>query len=223
MIVCFFCPIGLFIFAWTSQPGVQWAGTLIGILIFTVSLLFCPYSVFQTTRLRRDLQLYRLNKFADRHFHPHPVHLPLPAPHLPAVRRLPLRGQRLCPLHPGLRRHPLLHPALPQPRRAKGRLAARGPLHRLRRRCVCAVLLRREAEGQEQVCCEVRRVSAMSFIGEAATSSFRRCSSMALAVRGLVGALHVKMARGCAQELHSWHVMLYAKIPKCQIASTSPF
>lgn len=52
----------------------------------------------------------RHRRLHHRRLHHPAMHLPLRAPHLPPLRRLPLRRKRLLPLLHRLRRHSLLHP-----------------------------------------------------------------------------------------------------------------
>ena len=42
----FLCPIGLFIFAWTSRPDVHWIASVIGITIFTLGIFIVIQCIF---------------------------------------------------------------------------------------------------------------------------------------------------------------------------------
>lgn len=76
-----------------------------------------------------DIQpLNPLDQLHPRHRHLHhrrlhhlTVHLPLRPPHLPPLRRLPFRRQRLLPLLPRRRRHHVLPCPLRPPGRRQGR------------------------------------------------------------------------------------------------------
>ncbi|KAK3045701.1 hypothetical protein LTS18_013622, partial [Coniosporium uncinatum] len=46
LIVAFFCPIGLFIFAWTANPSIHWIVPTIGILIFTIGIFLIIQCIF---------------------------------------------------------------------------------------------------------------------------------------------------------------------------------
>jgi MFS transporter, DHA1 family, multidrug resistance protein len=46
MVATLFCPIGLFIFAWTSNPSIHWIVPTIGIMIFTLGIFIVIQCIF---------------------------------------------------------------------------------------------------------------------------------------------------------------------------------
>lgn len=46
LVVTFLCPIGLFIFGWTSNPSIHWIASVIGIGIFTVGIFLIIQCIF---------------------------------------------------------------------------------------------------------------------------------------------------------------------------------
>lgn len=100
-----FCPVGLFIFGWSSNPDVHWIGSVIGVSIFTIGIFVRLFLLRPADVCARLLLMCTLLDCP-------PMHLRLPTPHIPSIRRLPLRRQRLHALYTRLWRHPFLLPAL---------------------------------------------------------------------------------------------------------------
>lgn len=132
-------PVGLFIFAWTARADIHWIVSIIGITIFAIGafILYAlpPFPAVNSTPLMLPSQL--------------PVYIHVPTPKLPTVCRLTLRRKRRVPLGPRRRQHHLRSSALRQPRHRQRRLDPRRPRRRRLPRDLVAVLLRREAQGQE--------------------------------------------------------------------------
>lgn len=58
-----FCPVGLFIFGWASNPDVHWIGSVIGVSIFTIGIfvrylyLFSQSSMYFTNHFRSSFNV----------------------------------------------------------------------------------------------------------------------------------------------------------------------
>ncbi|KAH8669166.1 benomyl/methotrexate resistance protein [Xylariales sp. PMI_506] len=63
---CFFLPVGLFIFAWTSNPSLHWIGPTIGISLFTIGIFVVLQCVFLYLPL--TYPLYAASLFAGNDF-----------------------------------------------------------------------------------------------------------------------------------------------------------
>ena len=131
LVASFFCPIGLFMFGWTGRESIHWIVSVLGIMIFTIGIFIILQCIFLYVSLSPAYNPIIGQKLT--------VNRTAPA-HLSTIRRLPLRWQRLHPLHPRLRCHPLFAPALRQPRRRPRVQLARRFDGRLHFWCVLFVL-----------------------------------------------------------------------------------
>ncbi|KAF2095242.1 MFS general substrate transporter [Rhizodiscina lignyota] len=67
LFVSFLCPIGLFIFAWASNPSVHWIGSVIGIVVFTIGIFLiiqCIFLYLPLTYPQYAASLFAGNDFA---------------------------------------------------------------------------------------------------------------------------------------------------------------
>jgi len=100
LFVSFLCPVGLFIFAWASNPSVHWIGSVIGIGIFTVGvfiLLQCIFLYLPLTYPQYAASLFAGNDFTRSSLAAAAIHFSRPLfVNLGVARGVTLLGGLTC-------------------------------------------------------------------------------------------------------------------------------
>jgi DHA1 family multidrug resistance protein-like MFS transporter len=145
----FLLPIGLFIFAWTSDGKIHWIVSVVGVFLFTIG---GKHALILRKRVTKTIA----NRSISASLHPDASHLRLPPDGLPAIRGQSVRRQRFRSLERGFRGYHVQQADVLRHGHRTGRESTWSSDCGLYIGHLCALLLWREPEGEESIRCKIR-------------------------------------------------------------------